>query len=118
MPRRKWRCIQIPPAIGPAIFSLPCDSFHTYANRLVANFRVCTTLRDNSQSWEGCQKGLLKPNEWEQNQNEQIQPGYGQMRKDHQLKAAQNQNELGAHSEKDISNQQWISMQQLNQSAT
>ena len=50
--------------------------------------------------------------------NGQFQPSYGQMRKNHQLKAAQNQNKLGAHSEKDISNQKWISMQQLNQSAT
>ena len=54
-------------------------------------------MRDNSQSQEECQKGLLKPNEWEQNQNEQIQPGYGQMRKDHQLKAAQIPNKLGAN---------------------
>ena len=59
MPRRKWRYIQVPPAIGPAIFGLPCDSFHTYADRLENNFRGCTTLRDSSQSQEGCQKGLL-----------------------------------------------------------
>ena len=75
-------------------------------------------MRDNSQSQEGWQKRVAQPSKWEQNQNEQVQPGYGQMRKDHQLKAAQVPNELGAHSEKDISSPQWISKQQLNQSAT
>ena len=63
-------------------------------------------------------KRNAQPSEWEQNQNEQIQPVYGQMRKNHQLKAAQIPSKLGAYSKKDISNQQWISVQQLNQSAT
>ena len=45
----------------------------------------------------------------------QVMDKWGSIINQKQLKY---QNKLGAHSEKDISNQQWISMQQRNQSAT